>query len=99
MPGPPVEQGIGPDLIGIIAEDAAAFRQGLVEIVEGLEMGVGESFVGQRPQMLGGLQFRQVCRQKHQLNAIGDLKIVGDVGAGTVQPSKRPILAFAKPYH
>ena len=76
---PPVEQGIGPDLIWIIGEDATAFRQGLVEIVEGLEMGVGESFVGQRPQMLGGLEFGRVCRQEHQLDAMGDLEILGDV--------------------
>jgi hypothetical protein len=54
MLGSPAEKGVGPDLIGIIGEDAAALRQDLAEIVDGLETGVGQRIVDQWPQMLGG---------------------------------------------
>mgnify|MGYP001507116117 CR=1 FL=1 len=36
-------------LIGIVGEDATALGQGAIEIAQGLEMHLGQRFMGQQP--------------------------------------------------
>jgi hypothetical protein len=66
-----VEEGIEPDLIQTIGE--------------GLEMHVGQRFVGQWSQMFGRLEFGRVDRQEHQFKATGDFQVFGDMRAWAVE--------------
>ena len=55
----------------MVAEGAAAFGEKGVEVVERLEVAVGDGFVDERPEVLGGLEFRRVGWQVDEPDASG----------------------------
>jgi len=55
------------------------------ELVEGGEWSIGDGFVGERPEMFGGLQFRGVGRQEAEPDARGDAQPLAEVPAGPVE--------------
>lgn len=63
MGGPPMEEGVVADEIGLLLEGEAALRLDLLQDGEIGEAYVGQGFVGERPEMLGRLQLRRVGRQ------------------------------------
>jgi hypothetical protein len=82
---PPVELGGGPDPVLIVGEIAAPLAQHLIEIGQGMEMLIGKRLVDQGPEMLGRLEFRRIGRQELQVDAFGDLQVLGDMPAGAVE--------------
>src|SRR3954452_23407759 len=82
---PPVELGGGLDPVRIVGEIAAPLCQGLIEIGQGVEIAVGQRLVDHGPEMLGRLEFRGIGRQELQADAVGDLQILGDMPAGTIE--------------
>ncbi len=82
---PPVEQGGGADEVGPRLKGDAACGLGVLKVVDGGEMAVGERGVGERPEMLGGLQFGRIRRQEEQVDMLGDAQFAAGVPAGAVQ--------------
>jgi hypothetical protein len=78
-----VEVGVWPDGCGL--EPPAALGDGGLEVGERGEVPIDDGLVDQRPEMLGGLEFRTVGRQEHQADPVGDDQILGSVPAGVVQ--------------
>lgn len=70
--------------MGLFGELEAAFFDGMVEILEGLEGEVGDSLVGEWPQTFGGLQFWGVGWQVLDVDAAGNLEFLGAVPTGVV---------------
>jgi hypothetical protein len=62
---PPGEQRGRPDKITTTAQFDNSRRLNVLEFVNGGEMGVDKNGVGQRPQMLDGLEFRRMRREVH----------------------------------
>src|SRR3954447_19636055 len=85
MMWPPFEEGMCFDLIRVVSEDTAALGKNLIEFLQGLEVLIDDGFVGQRPQAFGRLDLWRVWRQEHQLNALRNLQIPGDVPARAVE--------------
>ena len=54
-------------------------------MVERGERSVGDGFVGERPQVLGRLEFRGVGRQEAEPDAVGDAQPLADMPAGAVE--------------
>jgi hypothetical protein len=65
-----VDAGGGADLIGMMLQLGAAGEWDTIQVINRLEMPVDQDRVGQRPQVLGRLQFGQAGRQKQQVGAI-----------------------------
>jgi hypothetical protein len=82
---PPVEQGRGADQIRTGLQRHTAGGLGVFEGVDRGKMAVHEDGVGERPQMLGGLQFGGIRRQEEQMHVVGDLQALGLVPACAVQ--------------
>ena len=68
---PPVEQGGRADALGLALERGAVGELGVFELLDAVEMAVDERRVGQRPEVLGGLQFGRVRRQEEQVDVLG----------------------------
>ena len=64
----------------------ALLTQHFDQRVQRLEPGVGDGGIGQRPQMLGGLQFRRIGWEGDPLETSGSPFVVTDVEA----PPSRP---------
>jgi hypothetical protein len=80
-----MEIGVAGDEIGIAIESAASLGDDGIEILDGLEVFVGERLVDKRPQMLGRLQFRRVGWLIDEANAIRDGQVLRRVPAGIVE--------------
>jgi hypothetical protein len=61
-----MKEGGGTNQVGMVLQPVAALSLNGLELVEGREAAVDEGLVGERPQMLGGLEFRAVGGQKPQ---------------------------------
>jgi len=68
--GPPVKAGGRADEIGSRLEGSAASKLGIFQLLDGGEVLVDECGVGQWPQVLGGLEFGRVRRQKEQVDVL-----------------------------
>ena len=66
-----MEQRGGANAIGLALERGAVGQLRLFELLDGLEMAVVEGRVGQRPEMLGGLEFGGIGRQEEQVDMVG----------------------------
>jgi hypothetical protein len=80
-----MEQRCRADALGLALEDRAVGQLRLFELLDGLKMAVDERHVGQRPQMLGGLEFGRIRRQEEQMNMVRDTQALSGVPAGAVQ--------------
>jgi hypothetical protein len=66
-------------------EVAAALGDGGIEIVDGLEVRVGEWFIDERPEMVGGLPLRGVGRLVDQPDSVGNWQVLRRMPAGIVE--------------
>jgi hypothetical protein len=55
-----MEIGVSRDDFFVVRQIAASVGEDGIEIVDGVEVGVGERFIDERPQVLGGLELRAV---------------------------------------
>ena len=80
-----MEQGGGADEIGACLQGDTALGLDVFEFVDAGEMPVGQHRVGQRPQVLRGLQLGGVGRQEQQMDVLGHAQPQAFVPAGTVE--------------
>lgn len=73
------------DDVAIVNETAASLGDGGIEIIDGLEVSVGERFVDERPEMLGRLQFRGMGWLVDEPDAVGDGQVVRRMPACIVE--------------
>jgi len=66
-------------------EMAASLGDDGIEIVDGVEVGVGERLIDERPQVLGGLELRAVGRLVDEPDAVGDGEVLRTVPSGIVE--------------
>ena len=64
--------GQGANSLWLLLEDNTALRLGSLQVIQALEMAIGEGLVGQRPQPLAGLEFGRVGRQEKELDTCRD---------------------------
>jgi len=83
--GPPMEAGGGANEIGLRLQGDTACGLSVLEIVDRGEMPVGQDGVGERPEMLGGLQLGRVRRQEEQMHMLGDVEAGARVPARPIQ--------------
>ena len=57
---PPVEESPGAEPVGVVGQPAALVSNRGFDLIERLEMVVGDHLIGQRPQALGRLKFGRV---------------------------------------
>jgi len=80
-----MEQGGGADEIRAGLQRQAAGGLGVLQLVDRGEMVIGERRVGERPQMLGGLEFGRVGRKKQEVDMIGHAQALGAVPPSPIQ--------------
>ncbi len=61
-----MEEGVFAEGVGIGFEVSAALLDALLDIGQAVEVAVGDGFIDELPEMLGGLQFGRVGRQVDQ---------------------------------
>lgn len=83
--GPPVEASGRAHETGLLLEGDAASELRIFELLDGGEMLVDEARVGQRPEMLGGLQLGGVGREKEQVHVVGHAQAHTGMPARTVE--------------
>lgn len=66
-------------------QSAASLGDGGVDIVDGIEVSVGEGFVDERPKMLGRLQFRGARGLIDEPDAVRNREVFRRVPAGIVE--------------
>lgn len=66
-------------------EGKAALVLHRLEGGEGVEAAVGERLVGQRPEVLGGLEFGGVGREEEQMDALGATNRLAGMPPGAIQ--------------
>lgn len=49
MGGPPVEEGMSPDEIRLVGENAAALAENLIKVIKRVEVFIGHGLICQRP--------------------------------------------------
>src|SRR5260221_5935520 len=69
--GPPVEQGGGADEIAACLQGDTARGLDVFQLVDAGEVAIGQDGVGQRPQVVSGLQLGGVGRQEEQEHVLG----------------------------
>jgi len=80
-----MEIGVACDGLLILVEMAASLGDDGIEIVDGVEVGVGERLIDERPQVLGGLEFRAMGRLVDEPDAVGDGEVLRTVPSGIVE--------------
>ncbi len=80
-----MEEGPGAKPLGVVSQPAALVGDRGFDLIERLEMVVGDHLVGQRPQALGRLKFGRVRRQEHHFDALRDFQILRDLPASPVE--------------
>jgi len=80
-----MEQGGRADEIRASLQRQAAGGLSVLQVVDGGEVAIGEHRVGERPQMLGGLEFGRVRREEQEVDVVGHAQALGAVPAGTIQ--------------
>lgn len=80
-----MEEGGGADEIGPALEDDAPLRLDVFQFVDRREVAVDEDGVAERPEVLGGLEFRRAGGQEEQVDMLGDLQLRTRVPASAIQ--------------
>jgi hypothetical protein len=83
--GPPSEGGSGADEVRALLKRDAADSLGLLQVLDGGEVLVGEGGIGQRPEVLGRLQLGGIGRQEEQVDVLRHVHLGTRVPAGAVQ--------------
>lgn len=79
-----MEAGLGFELLGPAVELAATFTDDSVEFGQGFEVTVGDGFVDERPQPLGGLELGRVGGQVDEPQPVGNAQTFRSVPASIV---------------
>jgi hypothetical protein len=66
-----MEQRACADRVAVLDQGDAAFADGFFEVLDGLEIGVGERLVDKCPKALGGLQLGTVGGLEDEADAVG----------------------------
>ncbi len=80
-----MEEGGGADEIGLALEDDAPLCLDVFQVVDRREVAVDEDRVAERPEVLGGLEFRRAGGQEEQVDMLGDLQLRTRVPASAIQ--------------
>jgi len=80
-----MEAGRGADARGLTLQVGAAGELDVFELLDAGEMAVDQDRVGQRPQVLGGLQLRGVRREKKQVDMLGHPQMDAGVPTRPIQ--------------
>ena len=80
-----MEQGRGADSLRLPLQRDTASGLGVFELLDGGEMAIHQDGIGERPQMLCGLEFGRIRRQKEQVDVVGHAQALGAVPAGPIQ--------------
>ena len=80
-----MEIGVLRDDFFVVRQIAASVGDDGIEIVDGVEVGVGKRFIDERPQVLGGLELRAVGRLVDEPDAVGDGEVLQTVPAGIIE--------------
>lgn len=83
--GPPVKAGGRANKVRLLLERDAASELGVFQVLDGGEMLVDETRVGQRPQMLGRLQLGGVVREKEQVHVVGHAQTQSGMPASAIE--------------
>ena len=73
------------ECVGLSGEHAAACGERFIELVESVEMLIGDGFVCQRPEMFGRLQFGTVGRQENEADPLRYRQVRADVPPGAIE--------------
>ena len=87
-----MEQRAGADGVALFDKFAAAVGEGVVELLDSVEEGVGERFVDQWPEMFGRLQFRAVGRLVDEADSVGNPQVRRSVPARVVELQDDPLV-------
>ena len=86
-----MEQRVPADEIGLLLEEPTALGLHRFQVGQALEPAVGEWLVGERPEVLGWLQFRGVGGQEQEMDALGDLHLLPGMPPGSIQHEGDPL--------
>jgi hypothetical protein len=75
----------GADEIGALLQGDAASGLRILQLLDIAEMAIGEGRVGEGPQVLGGLEFGGVGRQKEQMDMLRHAQPHAGMPAGAVE--------------
>ena len=70
-----MEIGVGSDDVSLLVEETASRGDGSIEIINRRKVCVDEWFVDERPEVLGGLQFRAAGRLIDKPDAVRDRQV------------------------
>ena len=79
-----MEERAGTDGRLLLGECDATFADGVVEILDGVEVAIDEGLVDECPQVLSGLQLRAVGRLEYEPKAVGHRQVLRTMPAGIV---------------
>ena len=82
---PPREPRRGPNQVGTGLQGDTALGLSVLQVLDTGEMAVRQGGVGQRPEMLGGLQLRRIRRQEQQVDMVGDAQLAAGMPPGAIQ--------------
>ena len=84
--GPPGEARGRADEVRPLLKRGAVGELGVFQVLDGSKVLVDEGGIGQRPQVLGRLQFGRVGREKQQVDMVGDSQLdAGGFPAGPIE--------------
>ena len=89
-----MEQGVCADRIVLPDQGDAALANDFFEVLDGLEMSIGEGFVDELPKVLCRLQLRAMGGLEYKTDTVGHAQVFGTVPSGTVE-LKHDALAFS----
>ena len=80
-----MEQGGGADALALTLQLGAAGKLRVLQFLNAGEMPVDQDRIGERPQMLGGLELRRVGWQEEQMDVIGNPESQARMPASPIQ--------------
>lgn len=86
-----MDEGVPANALGLLLEGKVALCLDLLQGGEVGEADIGERVVGQRPEVLGGLEFEGVGRLDEEMNAVGHLHLLAGMPAGAIKHQRQPL--------
>jgi hypothetical protein len=80
-----MEQSRGADALRLALEGGAVGELDVFQLLDAREMPIHQTAIGQRPEMLSGLEFGRVRRQKEQVDVVGHAQLDAGVPAGPIE--------------
>ncbi len=81
-----------PDAVGLLLEGKTALGLYLLERGEIGEADIGQWLIGERPEVLGRLQFGGVGGQDEEMDALGHLHLIPGMPARSIEDEEDPFL-------